>query len=159
MKKILLTIFFLLLCCSSLFAEYKKVHITADKLSVNTADQKNAEFLGNVEAVVDDTVITAESLKIFFKKNADKNTGDSIEKIIASKNVKIKKDDILATCDRAIYIKDTDIIELSGASPTVVKGKNVISGKTIIINRKTNDITAEKGAEKRVEVFLYSEEK
>jgi len=52
-------------------AKDQKIHITADKLiSDNNADY--AEFIGNVRATQEDTVITAAKLKIFFKKNPQK---------------------------------------------------------------------------------------
>jgi len=52
--------------------ENKKVYITADKL-IAESDAKYAEFIGNVRAVQEDTVITADRLKIFYKKVEDNN--------------------------------------------------------------------------------------
>jgi lipopolysaccharide export system protein LptA len=49
-------------------SEDRKIHITADKL-ISDNDADYAEFIGNVRATQEDTVITADSLKIFVKKN------------------------------------------------------------------------------------------
>lgn len=78
----------------------KKIHITADRL-VAEGNSNNAEFIGNVRAVQEATVITSDRLKIFYKKDPsgskDGSKGeDSIKEIIASGNVKILFDDKIA---------------------------------------------------------------
>ena len=140
----------------------QKIHITADILKTNTSG-KEAEFSGNVKTLFDNTNITCENLKIFFKENGKKTaslTENSIEKIIASGNVVIKTDDgIEAKCEKALYTAETELLVLTGKNTTVYKDKNIIIGDKITIEKKTNNIIAEKGAEKRVEFFLYPKEK
>jgi lipopolysaccharide export system protein LptA len=144
-------------------AKDQKIHITADKLiSDNKVDY--AEFIGNVRATQEDTVITADSLKIFVKKNPD-NKGtpdggtDSINKIIASGNVKINFDNRVAVTRQAVYNTETGVLVLSGDNSRIISGKDSISGEKITLHRTTGRITVESGKEKRVEAVLYSGEK
>ncbi len=144
-------------------SEDRKIHITADKL-ISDNDADYAEFIGNVRATQEDTVITADRLKIFVKKNPD-NKGapgvgtESINKIIASGNVKINFDNRVAVTPQAVYNIKTGILVLSGDNSRIVSGKDSISGEKITIYRTTGRITVESGSEKRVEAVFYSVEK
>ena len=144
-------------------SEDRKIHITADKLiSDNEVDY--AEFIGNVRATQEDTVITADRLKIFVKKNPD-NKGapgvgtESIHKIIASGNVKINFDNKVAVTRQAVYNTETEVLVLLGDDSKIISGKDSISGEKITLYRTTGRITVESGKEKRVEAVLYSGEK
>ncbi len=144
-------------------SEDRKIHITADKLiSDNEVDY--AEFIGNVRVTQEDTVITADRLKIFVKKNSD-NKGapgvgtQSINKIIASGNVKINFDNKVAVTRQAVYNTETGVLVLSGDNSRIISGKDSISGEKITLCRTTGRITVESGKEKRVEAVLYSDEK
>ncbi|MGD9105467.1 MAG: LptA/OstA family protein [Desulfobacterales bacterium] len=144
-------------------SENRKIHITADKL---IADNKvdYAEFIGNVRATQEDTIITADRLKIFVKKNPG-NKGasgvgtESINKIIASGNVKINFDNRVAVTRQAVYNTETGVLILSGDNSRIISGKDSISGEKITLYRTTGRIIVESGSEKRVEALLYSGEK
>lgn len=144
-------------------SEDRKIHITADKL-ISDNDADYAEFIGNVRATQEDTVITADSLKIFVKKNPDNKSApgvgtESINKIIASGNVKINFDNKVAVTPQAVYNTETGVLVLSGDNSRIVSGKDSISGEKITIYRTTGRITVESGGEKRVEAVFYSGEK
>ena len=143
--------------------ENKKIYITADKL-IADSEAKCAEFIGNVRAVQEDTVITADRLKIFYKKVEDNNknlTSDegSIEKIISSGNVKINFDDKVAVAEHAVYTSETGVLVLTGPNSKVTSGTNFVSGEKITIYRAEDRMTVESGNEKRVEAVFYSKEK
>ena len=144
-------------------SEDRKIHITADKLiSDNEVDY--AEFIGNVRATQEDTVITADRLKIFVKKNPDNKDApgagtQSINKIIASGNVKINFDNRVAVTSQAVYNTETRVLVLSGDNSRIISGKDSISGEKITLYRTTGRITVESSKEKRVEAVLYSGEK
>jgi lipopolysaccharide export system protein LptA len=143
--------------------ENKKIYITADKL-IADSEAKWAEFIGNVRAVQEDTVITADRLKIFYKKVEDNNknlTSDegSIEKIISSGNVKINFDDKVAVAEHAVYTSETGVLVLTGPNSKVTSGTNFVSGEKITIYRAEDRMTVESGNEKRVEAVFYSKEK
>jgi lipopolysaccharide export system protein LptA len=144
-------------------AKDQKIHITADKL-ISDNDADYAEFIGNVRATQEDTVITADRLKIFFKSNAGhKDTpaiGDeSITKIVADGNVKINFDNRVAVTRQAVYNTQTGVLVLSGNNSRIVSGDNSISGEKITIDRATGRINVESGSKKRVEAVFYSGEK
>ena len=144
-------------------AKVRKIHITADKLfSDNNTDY--AEFIGNVKATQEDTVITADKLKIFFKKNSsDKENPvvgeETINKIVASGNVKIKFDNRVAVAQQAVYNTETGVLVLSGDNSKIVSGNNSISGEKITFYKTTGRINVESSDEKRVEAVFYSDEK
>jgi len=144
-------------------AKVRKIHITADKLfSDNNTDY--AEFIGNVRATQEDTVITADKLKIFLKKNShDKQNpvvGEgTINKIVASGNVKIKFDNRVAVAQQAVYNTKTGVLVLSGNNSKIVSGNSSISGEKITFYKTTGRINVESSDEKRVEAVFYSDEK
>jgi len=154
---------------SSVFAEgedlkeNKKIYITADRL-IADSEAKCAEFIGNVRAVQEDTIITADRLKIFYKKVEDNNkslTSDegSIEKIISSGNVKINFDDKVAVAEHAVYTSETRVLVLTGPNSKVTSGINFVSGEKITLYRAEDRMTVESGNKKRVEAVFYSKEK
>mmetsp|Transcript_587 Transcript_587/g.395 ORF Transcript_587/g.395 Transcript_587/m.395 type:complete len:186 (-) Transcript_587:1771-2328(-) len=141
----------------------KKFHITSDRLVADS--QKNfVAFIGNIKATHEDIFISADRLKIFYKKGGGKNNEklsgkDSIKKIIATGNVKIKLENVFATSEKAVYTTDTKLIVLTGKNPKVVNGKNTITGNKIILNRKTKHIVVKSSEKKSVEAVLYSNQK
>ncbi len=141
----------------------EKIHITADKL-ISDHEAKYTEFIGNVRATQRDTVITADKLKIFLKRDMDnkKNpvAGDeSIKKIVANGNVQIKFDNRVAVTQQAVYITETRVLVLSGADSKVISGNNSISGEKITVYRTDGRIQVESDKGERVEAVLYTGEK
>ncbi|MBU2521638.1 MAG: hypothetical protein KKD12_04805 [Proteobacteria bacterium] len=141
--------------------ENKKIYITSDKM-IAESEAKWAEFIGNVRAVQEDTVIIADRLKIFYKKvgnNGSISDEESIEKIVSSGNVKINFDDKVAVGQHAVYTSATGILVLTGPDSKVTSGTNSISGEKITFYRAEDRMTVESGIEKRVEAVFYSKEK
>lgn len=152
---------------NSVFAEEenlkqnKKIYITSDKL-IADSEAKWAEFIGNVRAVQEDTVITADRLKIFYKKiENDSSISDkgAIEKIVSSGNVKIKFDDKVAVAQHAVYTSKTGILVLTGPNTKVTSGTDFVSGDKITFYRAEDRMTVESSNKKRVEAVFYSREK
>ena len=142
--------------------ENKKVYITSDTM-IADSEARCAEFIGNVRAVQEDTVIIADRLKIFYKKvdDNDKNlTSDegSIEKIVSSGNVKINFDDKVAVTQHAVYTSETGVFVLTGPDSKVTSGTNFVSGEKITLYRAEDRMTVESGNKKRVEAVFYSKE-
>lgn len=144
-------------------AKDQKIHITADKL-ISDNNANYAEFIGNVRATQEETVITADKLKIFFKKKPQNKKSptvgtESINKIIASGNVKINFDNRVAVTPQALYNTETEVLVLSGDNSRIISGNDSISGEKITLYRTTGRITVESSGEKRVEAVFYSGEK
>ncbi|MBT8357366.1 MAG: hypothetical protein KJO61_06310 [Deltaproteobacteria bacterium] len=140
--------------------EEKKIRITADRL-VGSYERNYAEFTGSVEAVYDNFIIKSDSLKIYYKREPGKKEkpiagGESIDKIIASGNVKIWADGKEATTQQAVYITETMILVLTGKNSTLSSDKNYVSGSKITINRSKNTVKVESSPEKRVKALFYS---
>jgi|GEM_PF-1026948 len=137
-----------------------RIHITADRL-IAERNSNNAEFIGNVRAVQETTVITSEKLKIFYKNNSpgikDNSKGEeSIKEIIATGNVKILFDDKIAETQQAVYTTETRILVLNGPDSKVTSGKNIISGSKITFFRDDGRVKVEGSGNKRVEAFFES---
>ena len=140
-----------------------KIYITADKLiSDNKAGY--AEFIGNVRANQEETVITADRLKIFYKKHrADKNKPvigqESIHQIVANGNVKIKFDNRVAESQQAVYNTETNVLVLSGVDSKIISGNDIITGEKITFYRTDGRIAVEGGHKERVEAVFFAGEK
>lgn len=140
----------------------EQIYITADKM-ISDNETKSVEFIDNVRATQADTVITADSLKIFLKKGLGKRNNplsgeESIEKIVVNGNVNIRFDNRLAVTQQAEYITETRILVLSGADSKIISGKDSISGEKITIYRADGRIDVESGGEKRVEAIFFTGE-
>jgi len=140
-----------------------KIHITSDRLVADN-EAMFAEFIGNVVAIKGTDVVTADRLKIFYKKGVDKKENpvageEMIKKIVAKGNVVIKFDDKVAVAQQAVYTAETGIIVLTGPNSKVTSGNNFISGEKITMYRSDDRMIVESGKEKRVEAVFYSREK
>lgn len=138
----------------------KKIQITSDSL-VSGNDAKYVEFIGNVKATQGSDVITADRLKIFFKKTPQSNDNliadqESIAKIVANGNVTIHFDNKVAVAEQAVYITATRVLVLSGPNSKIVSGSDSIAGEKITIYRADGRINVESGGEKRVNAVFFS---
>ncbi|MEE4356975.1 MAG: LptA/OstA family protein [Desulfococcaceae bacterium] len=142
----------------------EKIRISAQSLEADDAE-KYAEFSGNVRVVQGETLINSDRLKIFYAgnpirgENAEKNagkSGDSIEKIVASGNVRIRFDNMDALASEAVYTTADRVMVLHGPGAQIRKADSgEIKGDKIIIRRDDGNIRFE-GA---VEGFLLPGEK
>lgn len=141
----------------------EKIHIIADEL-VSDSKTNSFEFIGNVKATQGDSVITADRLRVFYKKDTGKNNRplageQSIQKIIVKGHVVIKFDDRIAMAEQAVYTTETKILVLSGPDSKITKGKDTISGETITLYRDDERMKVESGQDKRVEAVFYTGER
>jgi len=147
-----------------------QIHVSADAL-ISDRNANYAEFQGNVVTTQEGSVMNSDRLKIFYiqdpnkkKSSKDPNNQGAIEKIIATGNVKIKMEEKTAWADKAVYTKIDDTILLSGGNPRILSGKSYLSGETIRVNRKTEEVfvntdtVAKKAGEKpkRVEMNIFT---
>jgi lipopolysaccharide export system protein LptA len=140
--------------------EAKKIHITAQRLISDTPNN-NAEFIGNVRASQGNTLITADSLKVFFagqSEAGEASPAQSLEKLVATGNVEIKFDNRLAVARQAVYITAQRLLILTGPGATVTSGDNTITGETITFYREDGRFTVEGGSSGRVKAVILPEE-
>ncbi len=140
--------------------EDKKIHITSDLL-VSDSNSQTVEFKGNVKATQKNTVITANNMTIFYKKNPLQNgkikpDEQTISKITAYGNVLINFDNRVAQAEKAVYTAKNRILVLTGKNVMVTSNSNTISGEKITLNRNDGKIIVERGKGKQVEMVVTS---
>ena len=135
-----------------------KIDISADKLITDQV-QGHAEFIGSVMASGKDFSVSARRLKIYgANRPGKKGTSldqNSIEKITALGDVNIKFDNRLAMSDEAVYIIKDQRLVLTGENALLVSGKDRVTGKRIIFDRKHGKITVEGDDRQRVNAVFY----
>jgi len=136
------------------------IHIIADRLESHHK-MRWVEFTGNVMATQDDVVVTADRMKIFYKSGGGTSIeAGTIEKIISQGNVKIVFNNKTKTAmaDKAVYLADQKVLELSGGNPRVWSGKNMVRGKKITLFQAENRSLVEGVGKDQVEATLYVKE-
>jgi lipopolysaccharide transport protein LptA len=141
-------------------AAQTKIRITADKLE-SDHEMQLVQFSGNVVATEDDVVIQADRMKVFYTPGEGESVETGrIDKIVSEGNVKIVFDGATKTAlaEKAVYLAETKVLELSGGDPQVWSGKNVIRGKKITVFQNENRSLVEGDDGAQVEATLFVEE-
>lgn len=156
-----------LLCINPAFTEETKefddspIHITSDKMTAEKGSSM-VEFIGNVEATQEDSILLADSMKVYFvtdKKKSKKNDAQSnITKIVSTGNVRYTAGDRKAFADEAVYTTADDILVLKGTAPKLIQGTSFVTGKKITYYRKQDKVIVESDGQKRVEALLNPED-
>lgn len=142
------------------------LHIVSDKM-IAQRDNAMVEFIGNAKATQTDSVLLADSIKIFFSENADqaadpnlknKQQGN-IKQIIATGNVDYTSGDRKAFADKAVYTTVDGTLILTGEAPKLVTGTSFVTGKKITLFRNQDRILVESDGNKRVEALFNPEDK
>ena len=140
---------------------YNNIHITSDRLILNR-DDEYSEFSGNVRATQGKTVITSDSLKIYYSKGINskekqENQEESIKKIHAAGNVQIIMDDKIASAQQAVYTLENKVLVLSGGESKIISGDDSVTAEKITLYREDGHMVIEGGKKKRVEAILSPE--
>jgi len=140
---------------------YKEpLHIVSDKM-IAQKDSAMVEFIGNVKATINDSIILADSIKIYFTDdNSDKKTSDqsNVKQIISTGNVRYTAGEQKAFADKAVYTTLDGILILTGKSPKLLTGSNFVTGKKITLFRNQDKVIVESVGTKRVEAFFNPED-
>jgi lipopolysaccharide export system protein LptA len=144
----------------------EKIRVVSDKL-VSGSDEKYIEFIGNVKTTQGTSEITSDTLKVYYKGNVseggDEDTPsageESIEKIVATGNVKFNLDGREGETEEAVYLVDERIIVLTGKNSKIKSGKNFVAGSKITLYRDTGKINVEGTRQKRVEMVIHTKGK
>ncbi|NVM22546.1 MAG: hypothetical protein HWN68_12300 [Desulfobacterales bacterium] len=134
------------------------IHITSDAVTSHHG-MGWVEFTGNVTATQQDTVVTADRIKIFYRSDGDATGGAArIEKVVSHGNVEIVFDNKTrrAVAEKAVYNADQKVLVLSGDDATVWSGENVIRGKKITLLQDENGNLVEGGVEGPVKATFYT---
>jgi lipopolysaccharide export system protein LptA len=135
------------------------LHIVSDKM-IAQKDTSMVEFIGNVKATREDSIIFADSIQIFFVSDENKTNDkqSKVEKIISAGNVKYTAGEQQAFADKAVYTTKDEILILTGKSPKLITGSSFVTGKKITLFRKTNKVIVESDGNKRVEAVFNPED-
>lgn len=140
----------------------EKIHIKADQV-IADLEGGEAEFVGNVRVTQGPSSVTADRMNVFYRdidyKKEDSKIKQSIQKIIATGNVKINLEDMIALTDEAIYVAETKTLTLSGSNSRVISGENSIAGSTFIMSRTDGNVVVEGSTEQRVVAVFFTGEK
>ena len=135
----------------------EKIYISSNRL-ISDSKTGLAEFRGNVRVKQGATLITSDSLKIFYNKKQkskdSKADEESIKKLTFAGNVKIIMDSRIATTQQADYIIKDKVLILTGDDSKVISGNNSVSGSRIILYRTDGRVIVEGGSESRVKAVF-----
>lgn len=140
---------------SSAYKDTSKINILANKL-VFEREKNFAEFSGNVKATEKDTVLTSETMKIYFSDTLEKGqektvNSRNIKEIQASGNVKITFEDTVAISEKAVYSIQDNVLILTGKNTRLTRAGNSITGDKITIFRSDGRVSVEGSSQNRVQ--------
>ncbi len=127
-------------------------NIKADKVEYD-AEKQTAVFSSNVYVQRPDFELWADKMTVYLKKST-KPAGDSavggmeggdIDKIVAERNVRMKREDKSGTSQKATYYADSEKIVFEG-SPVLLSKDSRVSGETIIHHMQENRSEILRGA-------------
>ncbi len=135
------------------------IRITSDKM-VAEKGSSMVEFIGNVEATREDSILLADSMKVYFvtDKKKKNQAQSNITKIVSTGNVRYTAGERKAFADEAVYTTADDVLVLKGSAPRLVTGTSFVTGKKITLYRKQGKVLVESDGQKRVEALLNPED-
>ena len=140
------------------FKANQKIHINADEVIVNL-DSGETRFVGNVKISQGQTAVSAERMNVYYRKQeGDLKNLDfeaSIHKIVASGNVRIDYENIVALTDEAIYMAESNSLTLSGADSRVISGANSIAGKKFVMSLESGSLVIEGSSQQQVRALIF----
>ena len=114
------------------------IEITADSLEV-MQNQQVATFLGNVDAVQGDLVLTSDQLRVHYRGGGESEPGvtaGSIRRIEAMGNVFMSSPEETAQGEFGVYDVDGALLTLEG-SVVLTRAENVVRGARLEIDLAT----------------------
>jgi lipopolysaccharide export system protein LptA len=113
------------------------IEITADRLEVVQPDEI-ATFLGNVDAVQGDLVLTSDQLRVHYRASEDASgaSSGSIRRIEATGNVFLSSPEETAQGEFGVYDVDGALLTLEG-SVVLTRAENVVRGERLEIDLAT----------------------
>jgi lipopolysaccharide export system protein LptA len=143
---------------AAIFKEDQEIHIKADEV-IADLESGETQFVGNVRVSQGETMVTAERMNVYYRKpegDPDKlDIKGSISKIVASGNVKINYEKIIALTEEAVYMADSKKLTLSGTNSKVISGANSITGPKFILSLAIGGLSVEGSDGQRVRALLF----
>jgi len=114
----------------------EKTVITSDSLEFDYG-RSIAHFLGNVVVVDPRVTIHCEELQVEFAED------NSVDTVVAKRNVRIEQEDKLGTCDQAVYTAAAGSIVMTGKA-RLKRGRDIVLSKEIKIFVNSEKIQSDK---------------
>lgn len=134
------------------------LEVISDKM-VAQQDKSMVEFIGNARAIREDSIVLADSIKIFFHTDKTKTEGqNNVKEIVSTGNVEYTSGERKAFADKAVYTVETEILVLTGKSPRLVTGESHVTGKKITLFRKEDKVLVESDSNTRVQAIFNPED-
>jgi lipopolysaccharide export system protein LptA len=134
------------------------LHIISDEM-IAEQSKSMVEFIGNVKATREDSILLAESVKVFFHTSDTKKEGQSnVKQIVATGNVEYTAGERKAFADKAVYTAGTEVLVLTGEAPKLLTGKSWVTGKKITLYRLEERVMVESDGKNRVQAFFDSQD-
>lgn len=140
--------------------EQAPLHVISDKM-VALRDTSMVEFIGNVKATRLESILLADSIKVFFNEKSetkDETAQSNIKKIVATGNVRGTDNDRKAFADKAVYTAKDDVLILTGKAAKLLTGTSYVTGKKITWFRKLDKVIVETDGTNRVEALFNPED-
>ena len=164
----LLSILLLSVCGLTIAEELGSVpiHIEADRMESDP--QKDVViFTGSVQAKQGDVTIQADTLKVNYlpadmqgtEQAENENITQKIKNIVAQGNVKITKNDLIATGNTMTYFSTKQEIRLSG-NAKAWQDQNQVSGENIFLYLDEGRSVVERSSKEgqRVKAYIHTDE-
>jgi lipopolysaccharide transport protein LptA len=108
-----------------------------------------AVFENDVKVVDPRLAIDSDKMTVLFERD------NTVKSVTAQGSVVIRQQDKTATCDKAVYLKQSDEIMLMG-SAKLIRGKDYVAGNTITFWLNEDKVRCEPG---RLVIYPQSNEK
>lgn len=139
------------------------IEITSDRLDAFN-EKRMVVFSGNVVATQQDKTIYADTLNIFYKKDASsqaksqakkkqETAGGELDRIEAVGKVRIVQQNRLVTGEKAVYLQGEQKIIVTG-DPVLKEGDNIIKGDRVVVLLDENKGIVESSKQKRVTAVI-----
>lgn len=156
----LLACLLLVFCQVSLAGEQKApINIEADRME-SSQEANVVNFSGNVEARQNDFTILADRMTVHYVADAQSKEASirTVQSIKAEGNVRMKRENWTASCDRMEYYEKDRKVVLLGNSK-VWQNNNMVTGDRVEVFLDEGRSVVERGKEKseRVKAFFYPE--
>lgn len=134
------------------------LNVTSDKM-VAEKNQSTVEFTGNVKVVRADSILLAQSVKVFFHPSETKEKGQSsIKRILAKGHVEYTQGEDKAYSDQADYNMVDEVLVLTGEKAKLLTGKSWITGRKITLYKSDGRVVVESAKDSRVNAFFDTQD-
>ena len=132
------------------------VKISSDRMTYDESG-KVVSFVGNVVAEHGKLTLWADRLSAYLASKTDKKfSADSVDRIVAEGNVKVKKESTEGTCGMLTYFVDRQLLRMED-QPLLQDGPNSLAGEIINFHIKENRSEVEGGKQRVKAIFMTPE--